>query len=130
VGALLNSLSLAKVEELVAWGAGATVQQLAQVAPLVVSVAATGDLRANSILTMAAEELVLHVRTLARDLFTDERASLPVAVAGGLMGPGAFLRRLVEKRLKTAVPGAEVRAEPVIPVRGAIRVARRSAASN
>lgn len=130
VGALLNSLSLAKVEELVAWGAGATVQQLAQVAPIVVSVAATGDLRANSILTMAAEELVLHVRTLARDLFVDERASLPVAVAGGLMGPGAFLRKLVEKRLKTAVAGAEVRSEPVIPVRGAIRVARRSAAGS
>jgi glucosamine kinase len=130
VGAILNALSLSKVEELVAWGANATVQQLAQVAPIVVSVAATGDLRANSILTMASEELVLHVRTLARDLFVDERAAVPVAVAGGMMGQGAMLRKLVEKRLKTAVPGAEVRADPVVPVRGAIRVARRSAAGN
>jgi glucosamine kinase len=128
IGALLHALTLAKVEELVAWGASATVQQLAQVAPIVVSVAATGDLRANSILTMAAEELVLHVRTLARDLFTDERASVPVAFSGGLMQPGAFLRKLVEHRLKSAVPGAAVRHEPVVPVRGAIRVARRSAA--
>jgi len=127
VGALLNSLSLGKVEELVAWGAGATVQQLAQVAPIVVSVAATGDLRANSLLTMAAEELVLHVRTLARDLFTDERAAVPVAFAGGLMQPSSFLRKLTELRLKTAVPGAEVRRDPVVPVRGAVRVARRAA---
>lgn len=128
VGALLHSLTLAQVEELVAWGAGATVQQLAQVAPIVVSVAATGDLRANSILTMAAEELVLHVRTLARDLFADERASVPVAFSGGLMQPGSFLRKLVEHRLRSAVPGAAVRHDPVVPVRGAIRVARRSAA--
>jgi glucosamine kinase len=126
VGALLNALSLAKVEELVAWGTHATVQQLAQIAPLVVSVAATGDLRANSILTMASEELVLHIRTLARELFTDERAAVPVAMAGGLMQPGAFLRKLVEHRLKSAVPGALIRHEPVVPVRGAIRVARRA----
>jgi glucosamine kinase len=128
VGALLNALSLAKVEELVAWGAGATVQQLAQVAPIVASVAATGDLRANSLLALAAEELVLHIRTLARDLFADERAAVPVACAGGLLQPGSFLRKLVEHRLKGAVPGAVVRHELVIPVRGAIRVARRSLA--
>ena len=126
VGALLNSLSLSKLEELVAWGAAATVQQLAQLAPLVVSVAATGDLRANSLLAMAAEELVLHIRTLARDLFVDERAAIPVAVAGGLMQPGSFLRKLVEHRLRSSVPGALVRHESVVPVRGAIRVARRS----
>ncbi|MDA1080447.1 MAG: hypothetical protein O2973_02035 [Gemmatimonadetes bacterium] len=128
VGALLHSLTLAKVEELVSWGANATVQQLAQVAPLVASVAATGDLRANSILAIAAEELVLHVRTLARDLFADERAAVPVAFSGGLMHPGSFLRKLVEHRLRSAVPGAAVRHEPVVPARGAIRVARRSAA--
>lgn len=128
VGALLTSLSLTKVEELVAWGTHATVQQLALVAPIVVSVAMTGDLRANSLLTMAAEELVLHVRTLSRQLFVDERAAIPVACAGGLMQPGAYLRKLVEHRLKSAVPGAVIRKEPVLPVRGAIRVARRSAA--
>lgn len=127
-GALLHALTLAKVEDLVAWGASATVQQLAQIAPIVVSVATTGDLRANSVLIMAAEELVLHVRTLARELFTDERANVPVAFSGGLMQPGALLRKLVEHRLKRAVPGATVRHDPVVPVRGAIRVALRSAA--
>ena len=128
VGALLHALTLAKIEELVSWGANATVQQLAQLAPIVVSVAATGDLRANSILAIAAEELVLHVRTLAKDLFADERAALPVAFSGGLMQPGSFLRKLVEHRLRSAVPGAAVRHDPVVPVRGAVRVARRSAA--
>lgn len=128
VGALLHALTLTKVEELVSWGANATVQQLAQLAPIVVSVAATGDLRANSILAIAAEELVLHVRTLARNLFTDERAAVPVAFSGGLMQPGSFLRKLVEHRLRSAAPGAVVSHDPVVPVRGAIRVARRSAA--
>jgi glucosamine kinase len=53
---------------------------------------------------------------------------VPVAFSGGLLQPGSFLRKLVEKRLKSAVPGASVRQEAVVPVRGAIRVARRSAA--
>ena len=51
-----------------------------------------------------------------------------VAFAGGLMQPGAFLRKLVEHRLKSVVPGAVVRHEPVVPVRGAIRMARRAVA--
>ena len=74
---------------------------------------------------MAAEELVLHVRALARRLFGDERAACPVALAGGLLSPGGALRRRVEHRLKSAVPGAQVRAEEVIPVRGAVRGALR-----
>ena len=72
---------------------------------------------------MAAEELVTHVRALARQLFVDERAAIPVALAGGLMERGSFLRKLVEHRLKSAVPGAVLRTEPVVPARGAVRMA-------
>ena len=38
--------------------------------------AAQGDLRANAVLSLAVEELTLHVRTLARRLFVDERAAI------------------------------------------------------
>ncbi|MDQ6829577.1 MAG: hypothetical protein M3081_11975 [Gemmatimonadota bacterium] len=124
-GAILTAAEINEVGQLIAWASNATPATLAALAPIVVSVAESGDLRANAILTLAAEELVLHVRTLARSLFGDERASCPVACAGGMLRPGAVLRRRVEHRLKSAVPGAQILAAEVIPARGAVRGALR-----
>ncbi len=129
VGAVLTALELDEVDQLVAWAASASTKDLAKLAAPVLTLAAERDLRANSICTIAAEELVIHVRTLARQLFVDERVSLPVALAGGLMQRGSFLRRLVEHRLKTAVPGAHLHGEDVLPTRGAVRLALRSLAA-
>ncbi|HEX6534926.1 MAG TPA: BadF/BadG/BcrA/BcrD ATPase family protein [Gemmatimonadaceae bacterium] len=125
VGAVLTAAELNEVGELVGWAAAASAPQLASLAPVVVSVAEGGDLRANAILSLAAEELVLHVRTLARRLFQDERAACPVALGGGLLSPGSPLRKRVEHRLKSSVPGAQVQPGEVRPVRGAVRGALR-----
>ena len=125
VGAVLTAAQVNDVQELVAWAAAATPGALATLAPAVMSTADAGDLRANAILSIAVEELVLHVRTLARRLFVDERAALPVALAGGLLSRGSLLRKRVEHRLKSAVPGAQVRTEEVVPARGAVRGALR-----
>jgi glucosamine kinase len=125
VGAILTAAQVNDVHGLVGWAGLATPADLAALAPVVASVADAGDLRATSLLSMASEELVLHVRTLARQLFGDERASVPVAFAGGLLSPGGPLRKRVEHRMKTAVPGAQLRSEEVVPVRGAVRGALR-----
>jgi glucosamine kinase len=125
VGAVLTALELDEVDGLVQWSAAATPKQLAALAMPVMTLAAERDLRANSICTIAAEELVLHVRTLARQLFVDERAAVPVALAGGMLARGTFLRRLVEHRLKSAVPGSHLHGEEVVPARGAVRMALR-----
>lgn len=125
VGAVLTALELDDVDGLVAWAADATPRDLAKLAMPVLTLAAERDLRANSICTIAAEELVIHVRTLARQLFVDERAAFPVALAGGMLQRGSFLRRLVEHRLKTAVPGAHLHGEVVVPARGAIKLGMR-----
>ena len=125
LGALLTHLELESADELVPWAAAANPALLAQLAAPVMAVAIAGDLRANSLCAMAAEELALHVRTLARQLFTDERATVPVAVAGGLMQRGSYLRKLVELRLKSAVPGVVMHHEDVVPARGAVRIALR-----
>jgi glucosamine kinase len=93
---------------------------------VVLRVAANGDQRANTLLAMAVEELVLHVRTLARALFVDERATIPVALSGGLLAPRQLLRKRLEQRLRTAVPGAQLRAEEVQPARGAVGHALRA----
>jgi glucosamine kinase len=123
MGALMTALELETIEDIIPWAANATPRDLAAIAGHVITLAADRDLRANSICTLAAEELVVHIRTLARQLFVDERAAFPVALAGGLMTRGSFMRRLVEHRIKTAVPGAQLHGEEVIPARGAVKLA-------
>jgi glucosamine kinase len=126
-GAILTATQLDETMDLIGWAADASPAQFASLAPVVVAVAESGDLRANAVLTLAVEELVLHARALARKLFTDERAALPLALTGGMLNRGSTLRKRLEHRLKSAVPGAQLRSEPVIPARGAVRAALRVA---
>lgn len=125
VGAVLTALEVTDAMDLIPWAAAASPADLATLAPVVMNVAQTGDLRANSLVTLAAEELVLHARTLARQLFGDERAAVPLALSGGLLTRGTLLRKRLLQRVKAAVPGAQVHEEDVVPVRGAIRSALR-----
>jgi glucosamine kinase len=122
-GAILTAAQLNEPEELIPWAIAAGPAELAELAPVVLAMAMAGDVRANSLVNLAAEELVLHVRALARRLFVDERASLDVALTGGLLQRGSLLRKRVEQRLRSAVPGGTIRTEPVIAVRGAVRCA-------
>jgi glucosamine kinase len=122
---ILAATQCEDIQDLVPWAATADARAFASLVPVVFSTAAAGDPRANALLTLAAEELVLHVRALSRQLFTDERAAVTVALSGGLMDRGSPLRKRLEQRLKSAVPGAQVRAEEVLPVRGALRAAAR-----
>jgi len=124
-GALLTALELEAMEEVIPWASRAVPADFAALAPVVMQVAAGGDLRANALVSFCVEELVLHVRTLARRCFQDERAAIPVALSGGLLGRASLVRKRLEQRLKSAVPGATVRSEEVDAARGAIRRARR-----
>lgn len=124
-GAVLTAAQVNEVADLIPWAAAARPADLATLAPIVMAVAATGDLRANSLISMAVEELTLHARTLARQLFVDERASIPLALGGGLLDKGSLLRKRLVQRLKHATPGATIRDENVVPVRGAVRAALR-----
>lgn len=129
-GVVLTAAQVATVHDLIGWAAAAGPSELASLAPAVLHCAGSGDLRANAVVSFAAEELVLHVRTLARQLFGDERAAVPVAFAGGLLDRRSLLRARVEHRLKSAVPGAVL--DPlrdVVPARGAVRHAIQMLAS-
>jgi glucosamine kinase len=125
IGAVLTAAQVNEPRELIAWAAQATPALLATLAPVVSSVADAGDLRANAILSLAVEELVLHLRALARQLFGDERAAIPVAFTGGMLTKGSTLRKRLEHRLKSAVPGAQLHHAEVDPARGAVRGALR-----
>lgn len=122
-GGVLTMLEFDDVSQLIPWAAEATPAQFATLAPAVLAAAEAGDLRANTIVTTATEELALHVRALARQLFADERAAVPVALHGGLMGRGSPLRKRLEHRLKSLVPGAQVRTQAVDGARGAVALA-------
>lgn len=128
-GAILTAAQLNEPEELIPWAAAADARTLAALAPIVFSTAAT-DARAKALVDLAAEELVLHLRALGQRLFGDERADIPVAFAGGLMKKSSPLRKRVEHRLKSAVPGAHVRAEPILSARGAVKLALRGVAAS
>jgi len=124
-GAILTAAQINETSDLIGWAANAAPAQLASLAPVVLSVADAGDLRANAIVSLAVEELVLHVRALARPLFGDERAALPIALSGGMLSRGTTLRKRLEHRLKSAVPGGQLRTDVVVPARGAVRAALR-----
>ena len=124
-GAILTAAQVNELPELIEWAAQSTPSTLASLAPVVMSVADTGDLRANSIVSLAVEELSLHIRALARQLFVDERAALPLALSGGMLQRGSTLRKRLEHRLRSAVPGALISTDDVVPVRGAVRGALR-----
>jgi glucosamine kinase len=125
IGAVLTAAQVNDPQELVAWAAQATPAILATLAPVVMSVAEAGDLRANAIVSLAVEELVLHVRALSRQLFGDERAATPVAFTGGMLTRGTTLRKRLEHRMRSAVPGAQLVSGEVNPARGAVRGALR-----
>ncbi|MGI8620084.1 MAG: BadF/BadG/BcrA/BcrD ATPase family protein [Gemmatimonadaceae bacterium] len=127
-GAILTAAQLNEPEELIPWAAAADARTLAALAPIVFATAAT-DPRAKALVDLAAEELVLHVRALSQRLFGDERADIEMAFAGGLMKKGSPLRKRVEHRLKSAVPGAHIHAEPIVAARGAVKLALRGAAA-
>lgn len=120
-GAILTAAQLNEPSELIPWGIAATPMDFAALAPVVFNAAASGDVRANSLLALAVEELLLHVRALAIKLFGDDRAAIPVAFAGGLLQKGSPLRKRLEHRLKSSVPGAQMRTGEIIAARGAVK---------
>ncbi|GAC1516667.1 MAG: BadF/BadG/BcrA/BcrD ATPase family protein [Gemmatimonadaceae bacterium] len=124
-GAILTATESRDATDLIPWAAAASPAELAALAPVVMATADAGDPRAAALVSFAAEELVVHVRTLARRLFADERAAMSLALAGGLMRPRSPLRVRLEHRLRSAVPGGHVKPHEVVPVRGAVTAARR-----
>lgn len=124
-GAILTAAQVNEVEQLIPWAIAADRDTLAALAPSVVAMAMQDDVRANSIVDMAVEELVLHVRALAKKLFVDDRAAFDLALSGGLLHKGSLLRKRLERRLRAAVPGVSIHADDVDGARGAVKLALR-----
>jgi glucosamine kinase len=124
-GSILTAAEVNTPEELIPWAIAASTTTIASLAPVVFATAVAGDPRANALVSLAAEELVVHVRALALRLFGDERSAIPVALSGGLLQKGSLLKKKLEQRIRSAVPGAQIRTAEIIPARGAVRSAIR-----
>jgi len=124
-GAILTAAQVNNPEDLIPWAIAASNTTIASLASVVMTTAAAGDARANALVSLAAEELIVHVRALAKPLFGDERAAIPIALSGGLLQKRSLLRKKVEQRLRSAIPGAQVTPSEINPARGAVRSAIR-----
>ena len=122
-GGILTAAEVNTPEELIPWAIAASTTAIASLAPVVIATAEAGDPRAHALVSLAVEELVVHARALAQRLFEDERAAIPMAFSGGLLQKGTLLRKQLERRLRSAVPGAQLRSAEIVPARGAVRAA-------
>ncbi len=84
-------------DELVSWAATASPAEVAALAPHVLEVAAAGDVVARGILDYAAREL--SQLAICLQPLLGERDRVSVALAGGLLEPGAPLRGVVLAKL-------------------------------
>src|SRR5512146_1131767 len=96
----------------------------AELFPQVLAAAATGDSRANEILTHAATELAQLARIVA-DRLWHGRQRFTVAIAGGVFQNAALVRQIFSNSLRSLHPQAEIDAKVVEPAQGALWLARK-----
>jgi N-acetylglucosamine kinase-like BadF-type ATPase len=120
---LLAATGVTGAADLVRFVELATKGGIAALAPTVIACAADGDEAATAIVDEAVNELVLLATTAAR------RARLEhplVALAGGVIEPGAALRARVQQALRRSLPGCSIHEDRVEGDKGAARIARRA----
>jgi N-acetylglucosamine kinase-like BadF-type ATPase len=108
------------LDALVRWAASAGPAEVATLAPHVLEVARQGDVVAQGIADYAARELSQLALCLLPAL--DAEPPVPVAITGGLLAPGAPLRRAVLAKLAEDASLAVVE-QPVDAAMGAVRMA-------
>lgn len=118
--AILGALQLPSAPDLVLWAAQASKADVGALAPLVLGIAAQGDSAAGAILDAGLEALGRHL-DVVRKVWAPWGNSFPLAVVGGLLEEGGLLRGpMLEIALER---GAALHLDPVIPARGAARLA-------
>jgi N-acetylglucosamine kinase-like BadF-type ATPase len=117
---LLEALQLSDAPDLVPWVARASKGEVGALAPLVLDVAAKGDAAAQRILITGLDALGSHLDVI-REAWAPWGAHFPLALVGGLLEEGGLLREPVLEMVSRK--GGDVHPDPVVPVRGAARLA-------
>ncbi len=101
---------------------------IAALAPSIVAFAGKGNRASTKIVQQAAQELGDLIKAALKAAGLLEAAP-PIALAGGLLRENSLLTFLLESRLGGDVAGATIVKGGAEPVRGALRLAERAAAS-
>jgi N-acetylglucosamine kinase-like BadF-type ATPase len=118
--ALLGALDLCSFWDLIPWVAHASKAEIGALAPLVLEAAAAGDPTSVGILDAGLEALGKHLGVV-RAAWDPWGGLFPLALSGGLLEEGGLLRPAAMEM--AAKRGAELRTGPVVPARGAARLA-------
>jgi glucosamine kinase len=95
-------------------------------ATLLPAVLGSDDLVGHGVLNAAGRELARIAGLVIRRLFSNEEDNVPVAMTGGVFRHAGVVREVFYNELRRLDSRAEIRAEIVDPVDGALRIARRT----
>jgi N-acetylglucosamine kinase-like BadF-type ATPase len=122
---ILTHIKVTEFDGLIAWAANATASEVSSLTPVVLEVAAEGDIVAQGIVDYAARELAQLVLSLIHHFPGDD--PIQVAVAGGLLTPERALRSMVLSRLEEE-KRLNVIKFSIEPALGALHLAEKMAA--
>jgi len=124
VSSIMNIWHLASRDDVVRAANATPPPDFAELFPQVLAAAASGDSRANEILTHAATELAQLARIVADRLWRGHLA-FRVAMAGGVFRNAPLVRQVFSNSLRSLHPQAEIEAKVVEPAQGALWLARK-----
>jgi len=125
--AVLNKLGLHKVEQLIPWAydeKDRSWSKFAELAPLASQCASQGDQVANSILEYAADQILVSINVVAKELGLDKANEFPLVLAGGnFTNESSLLSSILTKKVMAKYQNCRVTLPVVdIAVAGALMV--------
>lgn len=99
------------------------VARVARLAGIVIAHADLGERSATKLVQTAAQELFELVRYVWRMANPGER-EIPLGLTGGLLTENSMLKFLLETRIANELPHARIERGAIVPVTGAVRLAR------
>jgi N-acetylglucosamine kinase-like BadF-type ATPase len=121
--ALSEALNAPTLHDLIRWAQSSKRAEVAALAASVSDVAAAGDQVAIRLVDACAADLADHISALLRRF--ERSGNVPVALAGGMLAPGSFVRATLIARLRRVEPTAAVSQAPVDAPLGAAELASR-----
>lgn len=118
-----GTIGVTTLDEMIRWAAAAPSQDVAALARTVREAANEGDAVAATLVRRTAEDLGRHLKALVQRL--PSKKTVPLALAGGLLGEDSAVRRELEAWIARELPMLRVTPGVVDPVLGALSLAAR-----
>ena len=123
LGEVMKSWRVSSSEELIRRANASPSPDFAELFPLVLTAADSGDGKARTLLAQAGEELAGLAKMVAGRLFS-KAETVPMAMAGSVFRQSALVRQAFYNSVRSEFPQAGVNPTVIEPVRGALELAR------